>query len=360
MARGAIYDGGGCIRSWLTLDARLILGEGVYQSINPILMKSGSTLEGSGWSRTVLIGSPTAGQFTVVGAYNSTQSNGATDAGITIKDLRIVGANPDFGSVAQAIALGNCSGCLVDKVWIDSVRSIGVQLGGGDTFYGPGGEQFHYYALDSKITNCLFTRVASQAVALTNCQNCEISTNQILRPGQIGGPGSSSIDLEVNGGIDRLVNIQIVNNVINHDGAEVDTTGNGIIVNSGNIPRPNISKVLIEGNTIIGGHRDPPITNKLSNAIYVVGENANDVTIRLNKITRTGQSGIRLEGSNLVCEDNQLDSVGGGGTFGFVAIVNNSRIRHNFLVCSGGPCDGTMEVTGTGNTVENNPGWIVK
>ena len=39
-----------------------------------------------------------------------------------------------------------------------------------------------------------------------------------------------------------------------------------------------------------------------------------DVTIRNNAITRTGQSGINVQGSHFVVTNNSLKDVGGGGT----------------------------------------------
>lgn len=355
LASSGTHSGGGCIRTQLVVSGSLSLN-GVYQVVDPILIKSGGSITGAGWE-TVIIESAKEGEFTVFSAYNHARQNGATDSNISIKNLKIAGANPGFNSAPQAVSLGNCVGCLVDNLWLDRTRSIGIQLGGGDTFYSPTGPE-HYYAKDSKIINCLLTHVASQAIALVNGENIEISGNRILRPGQAGGPGASSIDLEVNSGDDRLVNVRITNNFIDHQNAEMDTTGNGIIVNSGDAGL--VSNVLVDSNVIIGGSVNEPVTNVLSNGIFVFGALMQGVTITNNKITRTGQSGIRLQGSNLICEDNTLISVGGGGILGFVANVNNTRLQRNSLVCMAGPCDNTMKVEGTGNTVRDNPGWKVE
>lgn len=350
IAKGRVHSGGGCIRSQLIVDGTLKLGAGVYQIVKPMLTKSGSSILGAGVD-TVILESTVQGQFTVIGAHNSTLRNGDTDSGITLKDFRIVGANPKFHSAPQAVSLGNCVKCTVDNLWIDGTRSIGIQLGGS--------AQFGRYAKDSKIVNCLLTRVASQAIALVNGENIEISGNQILRPGQRGGPGASSIDLEVNGREDRLLNVKIVNNIIDHRNSEMPVTGNGIIVNGGSAGQT--SNVLVDSNTIIGGQIGAALCrNCLSNGIMVFGANMRDVRVTHNKITRTGQTGIWLSGSNLICEDNTLDSVGGGGTEGFRATVNNTIIRRNSLVCRAGPCDSRMVVSGKGNTIEDNPGFVVK
>ncbi len=350
ITRGREHSGGGCIRTQLIVDGTLKLGSGVYQVIKPILVKSNSSISGAGSSTTILE-STEAGQFIVIGAHNSTRLNGATDSGITLKNFRVAGANPKFHSAPQAVSLGNCVSCTVDKLWLDGTRAIGIQLGGS--------ARLGNFARDSRIVNSLLTRVASQGIALVNGENIEISGNRVLRPGQRGGPGTSSIDLEVNGRDDRLLNVKIINNIIDHRNSEMPVTGNGIIVNGGNAGQT--SNVLVDSNTIIGGQIGAPMCrNCLSNGVMVFGANMKDVRVTRNRITRTGQTGIWLSGSNLLCEDNAMDSVGGGGTEGFRATVNNTIIRRNSLVCRLGPCDLRMVVKGQGNTIEDNPGFVLR
>src|SRR5205085_12365807 len=95
--------------------------------------------------------------YTVVGAQGNAHRNGDADSGITVRDIQIKGANPGFNSAPQAVSLGNCANCTVDHVWINSTRSIGVQLGGS--------AQYGNFASNSRVTNCLFTHVASQNLA---------------------------------------------------------------------------------------------------------------------------------------------------------------------------------------------------
>src|SRR6266566_552609 len=318
----------------------------------PILLKPRSSLLGSGWN-SIILESTAPGQFTVVSAYNHSVENGTADSGLTIRDLQIKGANPGFNSAPQAVSLGNCSNCLVDKVWINGTRSIGMQLGGSS--------RKGNFADSSRITNCLFTRIASQNLALANGRNIVFEGNRFMTSGQVGGPGNTNIDLEVNEATDHLENVIIRNNLIDVRNSEVSPTGNGIVVQSTS-GTPYVGPILIEKNTIIGGETQGTVTNVLSNGIYVFGTTMRDVTIRDNTIRRTGQSGIRIEGTHIIVSNNQLFDVGGGGTPGFVVVATNSQIVGNTFDYSGqGPADGTLLVMpgSRGNTIQNNRGWGV-
>ena len=180
-----------------------------------------------------------------------------------------------------------------------------------------------------------------------------------MTSGQVGGPGNTNIDLEVNEATDHLENVIIRNNLIDVRNSEVSPTGNGIVVQSTS-GTPYVGPILIEKNTIIGGETQGTVTNVLSNGIYVFGTTMRDVTIRDNTIRRTGQSGIRIEGTHIIVSNNQLFDVGGGGTPGFVVVATNSQIVGNTFDYSGqGPADGTLLVMpgSRGNTIQNNRGW---
>jgi hypothetical protein len=298
----------------------------------------------------IILESTAQNQFTVISAYNNAQRNGSADADITIKDIQVKGANPGFNSAQQAISLGNCSRCLVDHVWINGTRSIGVQLGGA-SFDG-------HWAQDSKVVNSLFTRVASQNLALVNGRNIAFENNRFLASGQPGGPGSTNIDIEPNSATDRAENVRIVNNLIDVRDSDVPTSGNGILVQSGS-DTPFVGPILIENNTIFGGRIEGVVTNTLSNGIYCFGSTMKDVTIRNNRVTRTGQSGLRIEGTHFVVTGNRFVDVGGGGIPGFYVAVTNSQITDNSFTYSGnGPADGSvaMPIGNHGNTIRNNPG----
>ena len=351
-----IVQGGGTIATQVVVssDHVLHLLDGTYAPTTaniPFVMKPRSSMVGAGWDRTIILESTAKGQFTVISAYNHSTENGTADSGLTIRDLQIRGANPDFNSAPQAVSLGNCSSCWVDKVWINATRSIGMQLGGSS--------RRGYFAENSKITNCLFTRVASQNLALVNGKNIVFEGNRFVKSGQVGGPGNTNIDLEVNEGEDRLENVIIRNNVIDVRDSDVSPTGNGIVVNSTS-GTPYVGPILIEKNTIIGGETVGKITNYMSNGIYVFGSTIRNVTIRDNTIRRTGQSGIRIEGTRFVVRDNQLFDVGGGGTPGFVVVATDSQIVNNSMTYSGaGPADNRMMILegSKGNVFQNNTGW---
>jgi hypothetical protein len=350
-----VVRGGGTISTQVILSSdhtlRLLPGTYVTETTNiPILMKSRSSVVGTGWE-SILTESTAPGQFTVISAYNQSVLNGKPESDLLIRDLQVKGANPGFHSAPQAISLGNCTGCTVDKVWINGTRAIGIQLGASAS----GG----HFADNSKVINCLFTRVASQNLALANGRNILFEGNRFLKPGQRGGPGTTTIDLEPNEVDDRLENVIIRNNTIDHRDSEVDITGNGIVVQAttGGL---HLGPVIIENNTIIGGYTDPPkITNHLSNGIYVFGK-MRGVTIRNNQITRTGQAGINIEGDNLVVEGNKLRDVGGGGTAGFIVNARGSRIVNNSITYSGsGPVDNRILLMrdARNNVFERNTGF---
>ncbi len=352
-----VVKGGGIISTQVIISSdhvlRFLPGTYVTKTSDiPILMKSRSSVIGSGWE-SIIVESTAPNQFTVICAYNQSILNGKPDSALVIRDVQIKGANPGFNSAPQAISLGNCSGCTVDKVWINGTRSIGIQYGGSSST--------GFFAENSKVTNCLFTRVASQNLALVNGKNIVFEGNRFLTSGQLGGPGNTNIDLEPNESADRLENVVIRNNTIDVRNSEVSPTGNGIVVQA-TTGTPYVGPILIENNTIIGGSIQGTITNVLSNGIYVFGGTMRNVTIRNNVITRTGQSGIRIEGTRINVIDNRLTDVGGGGTPGFVVLATNSQIINNSLTYSGsGPVDGRMLILpgSKGNIYRNNRGFTL-
>ena len=350
-----VVKGGGTISTQVIISSGHVLNfqKGTYAPKTkniPILMKPGSSVIGSGWD-AIILESTAEGQFTVISAYNHSIENGTADSDLTIRDIQVKGANPGFNSAPQAISLGNCTNCLVDKVWINATRSIGIQLGGS--------ARRGHSATNSKVTNCLFTRVASQNLALVNGKNILFEGNRFMTSGQVGGPGNSNIDLEVNEDADRLEDVIIRNNLIDVRKSDTSPTGNGIVIQATS-GTPHVGPILVEKNTIIGGETEGVITNVLSNGIYVYGTTMRNVTIRDNTIRRTGQSGIRIEGTRITVTNNQMFDVGGAGTAGFVVIATDSRIVGNSIVWSQrGPVDNRITVLegSRGNTFQNNRGW---
>ena len=352
-----VVRGGGTISTQVIISSdhvlRVLPGKYVTKTSNtPILMKSRSSLIGSGWE-SIIMESTAPDQFTVICAYNQSILNGKPDSSLVIRDVQIKGANPGFNSMYQAISLGNCSGCAVDKVWINGTRSIGIQYGGSSST--------GFFAENSKVTNCLFTRVASQNLALVNGKNILFEGNRFMTAGQLGGPGSTNIDVEPNEATDRLENVVIRKNTIDVRNSEVPTSGNGILVQA-TTGTPYVGPILIENNTIIGGSNTGVITTVLSNGIYVFGGTMRDVTIQNNSITRTGQSGIRIEGTQIRVLNNQLIDVGGGGIPGFVVLATDSQIIGNtFTYNPEQSVDPTMKILpgSRRNVYQNNRGFLI-
>jgi hypothetical protein len=352
-----VVRGGGTISTQVIVSSdhvlRFLPGTYVTKTSNiPILMKSRSTVLGAGWE-SIIMESIAPKQFTVISAYNQSILNGKPDSALVIRDLQIKGANPAFNSARQAVSLGNCSNCTVDKVWINGTRSIGIQLGGTSVTGS--------WAENSKVTNCLFTRVASQNLALTNGRNIVFENNRFMTSGQAGGPGNTNIDLEPNEPKDRIQNVIIRNNTIDVRNSDGPITGNGIVIQATS-GTPFVGPILVEKNTIIGGSNTGVITNILSNGIYVFGSTMRDVTIRDNVIRRTGQAGLNIQGSQIRVLNNQCTDVGGGGTPGFILLATDSQIVGNTFTYTGNqPADGAMKVLpgSKGNVIQNNPGWSV-
>jgi hypothetical protein len=153
----------------------------------------------------------------------------------------------------------------------------------------------------------------------------------------------------------------IRNNLIDVRDSDSSPTGNGIVIQASS-GTPHVGEILVENNVIIGGSNTGIITNYLSNGIYVFGTDMRNVKIRNNVITRTGQSGIRIEGSRISVTDNKMTDVGGGGTAGFIVIATDSEILRNTFTWSGNqPADSAMMVMpGSRNNVyQGNTGFTI-
>jgi hypothetical protein len=350
-----VARGGGRIGTQIVLSEghTLRLMPGVYAPTTaeiPILLKPGAAVVGSGKENTVLLETTAREQYTVISGFNGAHRNGDQDWDLAVRDLQIKGANPGFNSAQQAVALGNCRNCVVERLWLNGTRTIGVQFGGS--------AQYGHFAENSRVSDCLFTNVASQNLALVNGRNITFENNRFVNPGQPGGPGSTVIDLEPNGDNDHVENVVIRNNFIDARTHNIQA-GNGILVQSGSGTR-FVGPILIEGNTIYGGSNQGTITNILSNGIYVFGLTMKDVTIRNNKVIRMGQCGMRLEGVRFTVTGNEFVDVGGGGIPGFyMGDVRDSRIEGNrFTYTGAGPASGDVQIVGQfrNNVVRNNPG----
>lgn len=369
------------------------------------LLDSDSTLEGSGpstviressWLHTTLSEAEQRGAisngeyistFKVIMPTADARAQGSTARNITVRNLKVARGKPDgpgsFNSAGGALDLANCHGCLIENVHFDHVRSIGAHIGSNPTNgQDPGFDlaargvtaPLGRYADGVVTRNCFFDGVASQNWALVNGRNIVLENSRFVRPGQVDnpgtpreviGPGSTMIDVEPNHPGDNMENVRIVNNHLNALGSPLPSSGNGIVVQatSGTV---KVGPILIEGNEIVGGGMDDwrgtrLLRNIMSNGIYIFGPTMKDVTVRNNRVTRTGQAGINIEGTRVHVLDNQLTDVGGGGNAGFLLTrVVDSRIEGNaFNYTGSGPADSRILMTaGTrNNTFRNNRGF---
>lgn len=288
-----------------------------------ILLKSHTSVVGSGWDNTIIVEPPKTG-WIVFQSFEDIRAqpvHSGKDSDISITNLQIRGANPAIeGGVRQTIGLGNCHRCQVEKVWLNGTGVIGVQAG-GSAFGGN-------FADTVTIRDNLFTHVASQAAAVVNGRNVIIDGNTFKDSGRPRGQGMSPIDIEPNHSNDIAQNIQITNNVIDSRDSGF-LHGNGIVVQNG-AGTQGFGPVLVKGNKVSGGDLLPSNESNIAIGIYVAG-GSQDVTVTDNVVQRVAHSGIRLESSRrLNVTRNRLISTGTGGILAFEVLdTTDSRIEDN-------------------------------
>jgi parallel beta-helix repeat protein len=322
--------GGGVISTQVIInpDHTLRFTAGTYrletqlQDEGAILLKSRTSVVGSGWNNTIIVEPPKTG-WIVFQSFEDIRAqpvHSGKDSDISITNLQIRGANPAIeGGVRQTIGLGNCHRCKVESVWFNGTGVIGVQAGGS----GFGGN----FADTVTIRGNLFTHVASQAAAVVNGRNVIIDGNTFKGSGRPRGQGMTPIDIEPNHSNDIAQNIQITNNVIDSRDSGF-LHGNGILVQNGASTK-SFGPVLVKGNKVSGGDLLPSNESNIAVGIYVAG--AQDVTVTDNVVQRVSHSGIRLESSRRVTATrNRLISTGTGGIFAFEVLdTSDSRIEDN-------------------------------
>lgn len=289
-----------------------------------IRLKDNSALECSNWEVILQESTGKVGAsspFSIVRDYNGDVSNHAASQNITIRGCHFKGARSDFNSVPQTIGIGNCKNCEVTNNWLDATRTIGIQAGGGSA------EGF--YASNVLIARNLLTEVASQNIAVTNGDSVVIDANIMRKPGQLGGPGVSVIDVEPNSG-DRLQNIRISNNRIDATLSTTFTVTNGIAVQNYNTT--NYGPVEVVGNTLLGATHSTPRNDYFVYSGIIVN-NAPNVRLKNNYIQRAPW-GIKINGGSngFVIFGNELSSCGSGSTYA-INIIDASRglVANNFL-----------------------------
>ncbi len=177
----------------------------------------------------------------------------------------------------------------------------------------------------------MFTRVASQAVAVVNGRDVRIESNTFKDSGRLGGPGMTAIDLEPNDPRDIIRNIQIINNTIDSSNSNF-LHGNGIVVQNG-ARTSGFGPVLVKDNTVVGGRLIHNSAGFVATGIYITAF-TEDVRVINNTVRRVAHSGIRLEDTtrNYV-SGNKLRSTGTGGILAFEVLnTTDSQIFDNVVV----------------------------
>lgn len=321
--------------------ATALLWEGAF------LLHSRTSILGSGWD-TIIV-EPAKTGWTVFQSYNDIRAKPAhsgTDSDIHISNLQIKGANPGVdGGVRQTVSLGNCHRCGVENLWLNGTGVIGVQAGGS-----PFGDN---YAEDVTIRKNLFTRVASQAVAVVNGRNVKIDGNIFKDSGRCCLQGMTAIDLEPNDPGDIIRNIEITNNTIDSTNSGF-LHGNGILVQNG-ARTSGFGPVLVKDNVVIGGALISNSSGSVAAGIYITAF-TQDVKVMNNTVRRVAHSGIRLENTtrNYV-SGNKLISTGTGGILSFeVTNTTDSQIFNNVVVVDPNSPIGTEIIQEFGTSARNS------
>ncbi len=319
-----------------------LLSEGAF------LLHPNVTIVGAGWDETIIVEPPRVG-WIVFHAYDDIRSDpihSGVTAGLRVSNLQIRGANPGVdGGVRQTVSLGNCHGCEVSKVWFNQTGVIGIAAGGN--------ARRGHFADGVKITDNLFTGVASQAAAVVNGRNVLIDRNVFKDSGRKNSIGMTPIDLEPNEPIDIIQNITISNNLIDSRGSGF-IHGNGILVQNGAGTR-NFGPVVVTRNTVIGGNLTPAESGYVATGIYVAG-NTQDVEVSHNTVRRVSHSGIRFDNTtrNNVFK-NTVISTGSGGNISFqLNDTTDSRIVDNIVAVDPNSPAATGVIQETGKTSANN------
>jgi len=264
--------------------------------------------------------------FTIVTPYNGASAdapNGALSQNILIKGCHLKGARTDFNSAPSAIALSNCHNCRVEGNWLESTRSIGINVGGSAIM--------RQYAQNVSVTGNKLTSVASQNISVVNADTVTISNNRMISPGQAGGPGVAVFDIEPNDGSDRVMNVSFTDNFI-------DATKNThasvlfcVVVQNGAGAQP-FNNIEINNNQIIGADHSQKDMDWILFAGILV-RSASGVRVEGNHVVRTVRGILVDYGSTgVTLNANRLTSCGSGSTNAFIIEnSNNNKITGNIL-----------------------------
>jgi hypothetical protein len=239
-------------------------------------------------------------------------------------------------STPQTIALGNCHDCVVEDVWLNETRTIGIQAGGLSATGN--------FARNVTIRKNLFKGVGSQNIAVVNGENVLIEENQVLTSGRSDRVSTQVIDIEPNTPSDRVNNIQILRNQIDVRNSVI-SSNNGIAFQN-TVGAQQTMPGRISGNTVIGG-------NNASNSWMPVGISlagkTRDIEISSNTVQGTsgpafvfypgggGHSGTKVFNNRII-----NSGTGGGSSYAFEVgdtvggVFTDNEITHDTSVAGNG------------------------
>lgn len=277
------------------------------------LLKDGASIVGEGW-QTVIVEPRNLWNTIPVRIIRVHQDTLATDnpaRDIIVRDLQIKGTEgvPQTG-VTQTVTLGNCTRCTAENLFLNGTHGIGIQAGGNSNTGN--------FASDVVIRRNKLTNVPSQNIAVVNGERIRIEENTITDPSAKAVTAITAIDIEVNTAIDKVNDIQILNNTIDLRNSAQAVFG--IVFQSAGVP--NNGRSVIRGNKILGH----PILTTI--AIHLPDPSSTEMIVEDNSIDVAAVGGIALNGKRLTVQRNQLTNAGGEGCI-ILGTVTDSRITNN-------------------------------
>jgi len=359
-------SGGGIIATQIRLsDNRLLrFSPGVYENSctqTAIILGNNNTVTGTGHNVVIKESSyivkadpaTTPLAWTVIQTKTDYAGNktGVT-SNVRITSLKIQGhSSGPVHSTPQTIALGNCHDCLVEDVWLNETRTIGMNAGGSSATGN--------FARNVTFRKNLFKGVGSQNISVVNGENALIEENRVLTSGRSDRVSTQVIDIEPNTPTDRINNIRILRNHIDVRNSVI-MSNNGIAFQN-TVGAQQTMPSKISGNTVIGG-------NNASNSWMPVGISlagkTRDIEISHNTVQGTsgpafvfypgggGHIGVRVMNNKIL-----NSGTGGGGAYAFEVgdtvggLFTDNEITHDTSVAGNGQL---VELGNSANNIYRN------
>lgn len=224
----------------------------------------------------------------------------------------------------SGVLLGNCQNSAIRRCHFDGLHNYATILGGA----GITGK----FAYNSEITDNLYTRADTQAIAIINGKNCRIAGNWM--DGTRSTNGGAFIDIEPNVSYDIADDLVIENNVmIALDAYNGANTLSGIAVqSSGGVP--HIKGCVVRNNVIMGPHPSTYVpstfASRISNGIVMQG--VVDGVVENNHVRWGFQSGYTFQG----CRRLTFKDGGASGCLDASGFAASAKL----LMCNDSKIDG--------------------